>query len=180
MIDAQESFRHRPFFTERDLPAYLQAQNALIDGCFAQGIPVLRVFHSDGPEVAENPFSQASGQVRALDGLAPFDAAATFTKSRHSALVGTGLDVAHAPWHPAPHHQRHPHRTVLRNHHPPRQSDLGWDVDYVTDATLTWAWCSPTAVCWQPPTSRPGTATVLQGRFATPCTVQQALDRAAA
>jgi len=92
VIDVQESFRHRPFFTERDLPAYLQAQNALIAGCVAQGIPVLRVFHSDGPEVAENPFSQASGQVRALDGLAPFEAAATFTKSRHSALVGTGLE----------------------------------------------------------------------------------------
>ena len=53
VIDVQESFRHRPFFTERHLPAYLQAQNALIDGCVAQGIPVLRVFHSDGPEVAE-------------------------------------------------------------------------------------------------------------------------------
>ena len=93
VIDVQESFRHRPFFTEHDLPGYLQAQNALINGCVAQGIPVVRVFHSDGPEVPENPFSQASGQVRALDGLAPFDAAATFTKSRHSALVGTGLDV---------------------------------------------------------------------------------------
>ena len=55
VIDVQESFRHRPFFTEHDLPAYLQAQNALIDGCVAQGIPVVRVFHSDGPEVAENP-----------------------------------------------------------------------------------------------------------------------------
>ena len=32
VIDAQESFRHRPFFTERDLPAYLAAQNALIAG----------------------------------------------------------------------------------------------------------------------------------------------------
>ena len=30
VIDAQESFRHRPFFTEQDLPAYLAAQNALI------------------------------------------------------------------------------------------------------------------------------------------------------
>ena len=35
VIDVQESFRHRPFFTEHDLPAYLQAQNALIDGCVA-------------------------------------------------------------------------------------------------------------------------------------------------
>ena len=76
VIDVQESFRHRPFFTEQDLPAYLQAQNALIAGSVAQGIPVVRVFHSEGPEVAENPFSQASGQVRALEGLASFDAVA--------------------------------------------------------------------------------------------------------
>eukprot|EP01034_Spumella_vulgaris_P009334 gene9334-11851_t len=34
VIDVQESFRHRPYFTTHDLPAYLQAQNALI----AQGI----------------------------------------------------------------------------------------------------------------------------------------------
>lgn len=47
VIDAQESFRQRPYFTGRDLPAYVQAQSAL------------------------------------------FEAAATFYKSRHSALVGT-------------------------------------------------------------------------------------------
>jgi nicotinamidase-related amidase len=143
VIDVQESFRHRPFFTERDLPAYLQAQNALIDGCVAQGIPVLRVFHSDGPEVAENPFSQASGQVRALDGLAPFEAAATFTKSRHSALVGTGLDV----W-----LTRHGIQRLIISGIRTEQccetttrhaSDLGWDVDYVTDATLTWDMVQP-------------------------------------
>ena len=93
VIDVQESFRHRPFFTERDLPAYLAAQNALIDGAAAQGVPTVRIFHRDGPDTPDNPFADASGQVRALDGLAPFHAAATFTKSRHSALVGTGLDV---------------------------------------------------------------------------------------
>ena len=75
VIDVQESFRHRPYFTTHDLPAYLQAQNALIEGCVARGVPVVRVFHSEGPEVPENAFSQVSGEVRALDGLAPFEAA---------------------------------------------------------------------------------------------------------
>ena len=180
VIDVQESFRHRPFFTERDLHAYLQAQNALIDGCVAQGIPVLRVFHSDGPEVAENPFSQASGQVRALDGLAPFDAAATFTKSRHSALVGTGLDV----W-----LTRHGIQRLIISGIRTEQccetttrhaSDLGWDVDYVTDATLTWDMVQPDGQVLAAADIKTRTATALQGRFATLCTVQQALDRAAA
>lgn len=93
VIDAQESFRHRPFFTEQGLPAYLAAQNALIAGCVARGVPVVRVLHREGPAVSANPFSAESGQVRPLAGLAGFDAAATFTKSRHSALVSTGLDV---------------------------------------------------------------------------------------
>ena len=93
VIDVQESFRHRPYFSEAALPAYLAAQNALIAGCVAAGVPVVRVLHSDGPEVAGNPFALASGHVRALDGLRGFEAAATFVK----------------------------HRAVLRNHHPPCQ-----------------------------------------------------------
>ena len=178
VIDVQESFRHRPFFTEHDLPGYLQAQNALINGCVAQGIPVVRVFHSDGPEVPENPFSQASGQVRALDGLAPFEAAATFTKSRHSALVGTGLDV----WLTS-----HGIRRLIVSGIRTEQccetttrhaSDLGWDVDYVTEATLTWDMVQPDGRVLAAADIKTRTATVLQGRFATLCTVQQALDRA--
>ena len=49
LIDAQESFRQRPYFTATDLPAYLAAQNALIDGCVAQGVPIVQIFHVDGP-----------------------------------------------------------------------------------------------------------------------------------
>src|SRR6185369_6289579 len=93
VIDAQESFRHRPYFTERDLPAYLAAQNALIEGCQKQGVPIVRVFHVDGPKTAENPFALESGHVKPLKELTAFEPAATFYKSRHSALVGTGLDV---------------------------------------------------------------------------------------
>ena len=68
VIDVQESFRHRPYFSEVALPAYLKAQNALIAGCVAAGVPVVRVLHSDGPEVASNPFAHASGHVRPLEG----------------------------------------------------------------------------------------------------------------
>ena len=93
VIDAQQSFRHRSYFTERDLAPYLAAQNALIRDCVAAGVPIVRVLHVDGPEEATNPFARASGNVRPLEGLADFEAAAHFVKHRHSALVGTGLDV---------------------------------------------------------------------------------------
>lgn len=176
VIDVQESFRHRPYFTTHDLPAYLQAQNALIEGCVARGVPVVRVFHSEGPEVPENAFSQVSGQVRALDGLAPFEAAATFTKSRHSALVGTGLDV----W-----LTRHGIQRLIISGIRTEQccetttrhaSDLGWEVDYVTDATLTWDMVQPDGQPLAAADIKTRTATVLQGRFATLRTVREALD----
>ena len=175
VIDVQESFRHRPFFTEQDLPAYLQAQNALIAGCVARGVPVVRVFHSSGPETPDNPFAQASGHVRPLRGLADFDAAATFTKSRHSALVGTGLDV----WLTQQGIQRlivsgirteQCCETTARH-----ASDLGWTVDFVTEATLTWDMDQPGGGTLGAADIQARTATVLQGRFARIATVAQAL-----
>ena len=178
VIDVQESFRHRPFFTEQDLPAYLQAQNALIAGSVAQGIPVVRVFHSEGPEVAENPFSQASGQVRALEGLASFDATATFTKSRHSALVGTGLDVwltQHGVQRLIVSGIRTEQCCETTTRH---ASDLGWEVDYVTDATLTWDMAQPDGRKLTAQEIKDRTATVLAGRFATLRTVDEALTAA--
>ena len=48
LIDIQESFRQRPYFSERDLPAYLAAQNALIEGCVARGVPVVRWLYEFG------------------------------------------------------------------------------------------------------------------------------------
>jgi nicotinamidase-related amidase len=178
VIDVQESFRNRPYFTDTDLPAYLNAQNELINGCLARGVPVVRVFHSDGPDVPENPFSAASGHVRPLEGLAPFDAAATFTKSRHSALVGPGLDVwltQHGIQRLVVSGIRTEQCCETTTRH---ASDLGWEVDYVTDATLTWDMLQPDGQTLTAADIKIRTATVLQDRFATLCTVPQALARA--
>ena len=180
VIDVQESFRQRPYFHTGTLPAYLAAQNALISGCVAAGVPVLRVLHSDGPEQADNPFAQVSGHVRPLEGLADFSPAATFTKSRHSALVGTGLDV----W-----LTRHGITRLIVSGIRTEQccetttrhaSDLGWEVDYVTDATLTWDMVQPDGQTLTAADIKTRTATVLAGRFATLCSVDEALARISA
>lgn len=180
VIDVQESFRHRPYSTERDMPAYLAAQNALIAGCVAQGIPVVRVLHVDGPTVASNPFAIESGHVVPLQGLADFDAAATFIKHRHSALVGTGLDV----WLTSQGIQRiiisgirteQCCETTTRH-----ASDLGWNVDYCTDATLTFDMQQPDGQPMGAADIKARTATVLKDRFATLVTVDEALQRARA
>jgi nicotinamidase-related amidase len=177
VIDAQESFRHRPFFEPAALLPYLAAQNALIAGFAARQLPVVRIFHSAGPEQADNPFAQASGHVRPLQGLADFTAAAQFTKSRHSALVGTGLDV----WLT----QQHIIRLVISGIRTEQccettarhASDLGWQVDFVTEATLTFAMQQPDGSPLSAADIQARTATVLAGRFATLCTVAQALER---
>ena len=93
VIDAQESFRQRPYFTDVDLPDYIAAQNALMRACEAHSIAIVRIFHVDGLPTVSNPFAIESGHVRPLDELYDAPMAATFYKSRHSALVGTGLGV---------------------------------------------------------------------------------------
>ncbi|MBI3367428.1 MAG: isochorismatase family protein [Burkholderiales bacterium] len=82
LIDVQQSFKHRPYWSETDLPAFLDNSNALIAGCAARGIPVVRVFHTDGPREASNAFAPESGLIRPLDGLLPHDPAVTFEKHR--------------------------------------------------------------------------------------------------
>ena len=179
VIDVQESFRHRPFFTQRDLPAYLAAQNALIDGCTARGVPVVRIFHSAGPDTPDNPFAAASGHVRALDGLVAFDAAACFTKSRHSALIGTGLDVwltQHGVTRLIVSGIRTEQCCETTTRH---ASDLGWQVDFVPTATLTFDMTQPDGRPLPAADIVARTTTVLKDRFATLCTVDEALARAA-
>src|SRR5438128_2294939 len=88
VIDVQESFRHRPYWSDKDLPAYLERQNALIAGAKAGGMKVVQVFHVE----EAGAFSLASGHVVPLEGLS-IAPDAMFQKRRHSALIGSGLDV---------------------------------------------------------------------------------------
>ena len=175
LIDAQESFRQRPYFTDTDLPAYLAAQNALIDGCVEAAVPIVRIFHVDGPPTPDNPFARESGHVRPLAELRVFDAAATFFKGRHSALVGTGLDV----W-----LTQHSIQKLIISGIRTEQccetttrhaSDLGWQVDYCLDATLTWDMQQADGSLLSAADIKIRTATVLDGRFARVCTAAQAL-----
>lgn len=179
LIDAQESFRQRPYFSATDLPAYLAAQNALIDGCVARGVPIVRIFHVDGPKTTGNPFALESGFVKPLAELLAFDAAATFHKSRHSALVGTGLDV----WLTQQGIQKlivsgirteQCCETTTRH-----ASDLGWAVDFCLDATLTWNMQQSDGSTLSAADIKARTATVLKDRFASICGVAQALERLA-
>ena len=47
VIDVQESFRHRPYFSSADVPGFLAAQNELIAQAQACAMPIVRVLHCD-------------------------------------------------------------------------------------------------------------------------------------
>src|ERR1700740_1330137 len=91
VIDVQESFPQRPYWSQSGADVFLKHINALIDGTQARGIPIVRIFHTDGPQSPDNPFAHGSPFIRPLAGLANSQAALTVEKHRHSALVGTPL-----------------------------------------------------------------------------------------
>ncbi|TGD96997.1 isochorismatase family protein [Methylobacterium nonmethylotrophicum] len=170
VIDVQDSFRHRPYWDEADLPRFLDRQQALIDGAVAKNVPVLQVFHVE----EQGPFSLASGHVRTLEPLriAPD---AVFHKRRHSALVGSGLEV----W-----LNQNGIRRLLVSGIRTEQccetttrhaSDLGYTVDYVAEATLTFAMTDAAGRRWSAEEIRARTELVLAGRFARIATVEEAL-----
>jgi nicotinamidase-related amidase len=176
VIDAQQSFVDRPSFEPAELPAYLAAQNRLIAGFEAAGLPIVRVFHVQPDASGADPFSLESGRVRPIDGLRDFTAATTVHKTRHSALVGSGLDV----W-----LTQHGIRRLVISGIRTEQccetttrhaSDLGWDVIYVPEATLTFTMQHPDGSPLTPAQIRARTAAVLDGRFARVLDAEAALQ----
>ncbi|MFN0183250.1 MAG: cysteine hydrolase family protein [Aquabacterium sp.] len=172
VIDVQQSFLHRPYFNGDGLPAFLQAQNALVAGAQARGWPVVRVLHHEPDAAGSDPFARASGLVRAMDGLSDFDADLEVFKTRHSALVGTGLDVWLL--------QQGVRRLVISGIRTEQccettarhASDMGYEVVFVPEATLTWDIALPGGGVLPVAAIRERTAAVLDGRFAEMRTVQ--------
>src|SRR5258708_39867842 len=88
VIDAQQSFEHRPYWSEADAPAFLAHLQALVDGAKARHIPVAQIFHVE----ESGAFSLEAGYVKSLAALSVAPDV-TFYKHRHSALIGGGFLV---------------------------------------------------------------------------------------
>jgi len=171
VIDVQESFRHRPYWSDVDLATYLARQQALIDGCASGGVPVVQIFHVE----AAGDFALASGHVRTLAGLdiAPD---VIFHKHHHSALAGTEL----ASWLIA----RGINRLIISGIRTEQccetttrhASDSGFMVDYVSEATLTFPMThARSGRTYTAQEIRERTELVLEGRFARITTVDAVL-----
>ena len=175
VIDAQDSFRQRPYWSDADAPAFFDRLQALIDGAKAHRIPIVQIFHVEDA----GAFSLASGHVRTMAPLA-LEPDVMFHKRRHSALVGSGLPI----W-----LTEHGIRRLIVSGIRTEQccetttrhaSDLGYDVDFVGEATLTFAMAGHDGRAWGPAEIRARTELVLADRFARIATVEQALDGAEA
>jgi len=126
-------------------------------------VPIVQIFHH---ESLPGPFARSSGFVRTL---APLRIApdVTFYKRQHSAFVGSGLEV----WLRDAGLERilvtgirteQCCETTTRH-----GSDLGFQVDYITEATLTFAMTyEATGRTFSPAEIRERTELVLAGRFA--------------
>ena len=173
VIDAQESFRHRPYWNSNETEGSIGRLQQLIDGARAQGIPVVQIFHVE----EEGVFSLSSGNVKTITGLS-IAPDAVFYKHRHSALVGSGLDI----W-----LVQNGIRGLIVSGVRTEQccetttrhaSDIGYNVDYVTEATLTFAMTDRHGRVWSPQEIRERTELVLEDRFARIVTVEEALEGA--
>jgi nicotinamidase-related amidase len=171
VIDAQESFRQRANWQEVDSPTYLRNQQALIEGAKANGWKIVRVLHAE----PEGIFSLASGFVTPISDLRLEKPDLEITKFRHSAFVGTPLEVFLI--------ENGIRRLVISGIRTEQccetttrhGSDLGWQVDYVTEATHTMPLTDATGKTWTAEEIKARTAAVLDGRFARVCTIAEAL-----
>jgi len=170
VVDAQESFRQRPYFRADRLDAYIERQQALVDGAKRLGIPIVQVFHVE----ETGAFAESSGFVATL---APLQIApdAIFKKRRHSALIGSGLDV----WLIS-----HGVRRIIVSGIRTEQccetttrhaSDLGFAVDFVSEATLTFPMTDARGREWSADEIKASVELALAGRFARIASVEDAL-----
>lgn len=141
VIDAQQSFFHRPYWRDEDFPAFVKALQRLIDRCNADGIPIVQVFHQEDAGGASNPFSLQSGFVKTMRELR-IEPDAVFHKSVHSAMFGRTAEGETLEQWLRKNGIDHVIVTGIRTEQccetsARHASDLGFKVTYALDATLT-------------------------------------------
>ncbi len=171
VVDVQESFPHRDYYQEKYVPAFIENCQKLINGAKDAGIPIVQIFHVE----PTGAFSKASGNIKTL---APIEIEPTtiIEKHRHSAFAGTTLDIwlkEHGINHITICGIRSEQCCETTTRH---GSDIGYKVNYVTDATLTFDMQHPDGSALTADQIKHRTETVLADRFATICKVDEATN----
>jgi nicotinamidase-related amidase len=132
VIDAQQSFEHRPYWNPSEAPVFLDRLQWLVDGAKIRQIPVAQIFHVE----ESGAFSLESGFVKTLASLS-IAPDVVFHKQRHSALIGSGLSVwltERGIQHLIVSGIRTEQCCETTTRH---ASDCGYSVEFVSEATLT-------------------------------------------
>jgi nicotinamidase-related amidase len=178
VIDIQDSFKATPRWDDRNNPAFEANVLRLIGGFRAASEPVFYFLHSDKDE----HFSVTSPYYRLMDFLAPREGEPLIHKTSRNCFTSTNLLQQLL--------ERHVGRVTISGIQTEQccettarvAADLGFDVDFVTEATLTFP---------IPKTLEPGsevlpvdevverTEYALRRRFARICTVADVLVRSA-
>lgn len=170
VIDAQQSFEHRTYWRQPDTPAFFDRLQTLVDGARTRHIPVVQIFHVED----SGAFSLSSGYVKTLAPLS-ISPDVVFHKHRHSAPIGSGLSVwliEHGIQRLIVSGIRTEQCCETTSRH---ASDCGYDVDFVSEATLTFAMTDRAGRQWTAEETKARTELVLDGRFARVSTVAQSL-----
>ncbi|MEC4767595.1 isochorismatase family protein [Halomonas sp. CUBES01] len=162
LIDAQASFPARDYWDEDLAHDWRPRQRAVLNAAQAHNIPVIRILHEEPG--SQGPFDPDYGLIRPLDDFND-DVAVTYHKRAHNAFTDTSL----GDW--------------LREHGIERlaisgirteqccettarvASDLGFSVDFISDATLTFP-MTRHGITWSADDIKARTELVLEGRFA--------------
>ncbi len=172
VIDVQHSFTHMPYWPGGEVAPFQRSLLRLEAGCRKVNVPVVHIFHVDD----DPPFQVTSGHVRPLDWL-PGDPAVAMTKHTHNAFTDTGLDL----WL----RRRGVQRLIISGIRTEQccettarvGSDLGYAVDFVSEATLTFAMThSRSGQTFTAQDIMLRTELVLDGRFARIVTVDTCLS----
>jgi nicotinamidase-related amidase len=170
VVDVQQSFTRRPYWSEQDVPAFIARLQQLVNRSRAAGVPVLQVFHVDESEGPQGAFSQHSGLVSTLPQL-DITPQEVFRKSVHSAMFGSDAQGRSLDYWLRTHGIERVIVTGIRTEQccettTRHASDLGYRVSYALDATLTFPMTADSGRTYSAADIKDRTALVLAGRFA--------------
>ncbi len=169
VIDVQESFRQESCWSDK--PVFFTNLQKLVDGAKKQGIQVVQVFHVED----SGTFSVGSGLVKTLQEVSIVPDA-TFHKTRHSALIGSGLGIWLV--------EKGIRKLIISGIRTEQccettarhASDMGYQVDFCTEATLTFDMTDRHGKVWTAEEIMGATELVLDGRFARIVGVEEAIS----
>lgn len=162
LIDVQASFPARDYWVESLAQAWRPKQRAVLNAAQTSDIPVVRILHEEPG--SQGAFDPIGGFIRPLDDFND-EVAVTFHKRVHNAFSDTSLES----WL----RERGIERLAISGIRTEQccettarvASDLGFSVDFISDATLTFP-MTRQGITWSADEIKARTELVLEGRFA--------------